>query len=187
MGDVDPVAAATNAILREFEARKIPYALGGALALAYWAEPRATRDVDLNVFLAEELADKVVGALQAAGCTVDADAAMARVRDRGDLVAHYSAIRVDVFFPFHPFHESVRDRIKVAETPSGRRPVLSAEDLIIFKVLFSRPKDWVDIQAMVFAQGARLDRAYLRLWLTEILGSGDERMVRLDGIIDTSA
>ncbi len=96
MGDSDPVAAATDAIVRQFEASGIPYALGGALALAYWAEPRATRDVDLNVFVAERLADTVVGALQAAGCTVDAAAACARVRERGDLMARFDSIRVDL-------------------------------------------------------------------------------------------
>jgi hypothetical protein len=29
----------------------IPHAFGGALALAYYATPRATIDIDLNVFL----------------------------------------------------------------------------------------------------------------------------------------
>ncbi len=29
----------------------IPHAFGGALALAYYAEPRATIDIDLNVFV----------------------------------------------------------------------------------------------------------------------------------------
>ncbi|MBI1843131.1 MAG: hypothetical protein HYR89_00725, partial [Actinobacteria bacterium] len=29
----------------------VPHAFGGALALAYYAEPRATIDIDLNVFV----------------------------------------------------------------------------------------------------------------------------------------
>ncbi|MBL8680775.1 MAG: hypothetical protein JNK05_16470 [Myxococcales bacterium] len=33
----------------------VPYALGGALALSYWAVPRATADVDVNVFVHDEL------------------------------------------------------------------------------------------------------------------------------------
>ncbi len=36
----------------------VPHAFGGALALAYYAEPRATIDIDLNVFVpAERFAD----------------------------------------------------------------------------------------------------------------------------------
>ena len=30
--------------------RRIPHAFGGALALAYYATPRATIDIDVNVF-----------------------------------------------------------------------------------------------------------------------------------------
>jgi hypothetical protein len=30
---------------------EIPHAFGGALALAYYAEPRATVDIDINVFI----------------------------------------------------------------------------------------------------------------------------------------
>jgi hypothetical protein len=32
----------------------VPHAFGGALALAYYAEPRATVDIDLNVFVPPE-------------------------------------------------------------------------------------------------------------------------------------
>ena len=45
---------------------KLPHAIGGALALAYYAEPRATIDIDLNVFVSPERWEDVVGALGAA-------------------------------------------------------------------------------------------------------------------------
>lgn len=39
------------------EQAQVPYAVGGALALAVWGFPRATNDVDLDVFVdLEELA-----------------------------------------------------------------------------------------------------------------------------------
>ena len=40
-----------------------PHAFGGALALAYHAEPRATVDIDLNVFIPVERADEVLAPL----------------------------------------------------------------------------------------------------------------------------
>lgn len=36
---------------RAFNDAKVPYAIGGANALNVWAEPRATMDVDVNVFV----------------------------------------------------------------------------------------------------------------------------------------
>lgn len=178
MDAADPVAQATRSIVRAFEMRAVPYALGGALALAFWAEPRATRDLDVNVFLPESQLDDVLAALRDAGCACEDPDPVARVNARGDLVARHGAVRVDVFFPFHPFHDSVRSRIRTVQTASGPRPILSAEDLIVFKTLFNRPKDWVDVQAMRFAQGARLDVPYVLRWLTEILGTDDPRVAR---------
>ena len=41
----------------------LPHAFGGALALAYYAEPRATIDIDLNVFVPPTQAAAVLGVL----------------------------------------------------------------------------------------------------------------------------
>ena len=53
---------------------KIDHAFGGALALAYYAEPRATVDVDINVFVAPEMHDAVFAALSPLGVERPADA-----------------------------------------------------------------------------------------------------------------
>ena len=42
---------------------RIPYAIGGALALAYYAEPRVTIDIDLNVFVGVDRLDELLLAL----------------------------------------------------------------------------------------------------------------------------
>ena len=41
-------------ISRALERARIPYAFGGAIALAYYAAPRGTEDIDVNVFLTAE-------------------------------------------------------------------------------------------------------------------------------------
>ena len=41
-----------------FAGRGIPHAFGGALALAYYATPRATVDIDVNVFVPVARADE---------------------------------------------------------------------------------------------------------------------------------
>jgi hypothetical protein len=38
-------------IAQALEQAQIPYAFGGAIALAYYAAPRGTEDIDINVFL----------------------------------------------------------------------------------------------------------------------------------------
>ncbi|MCB0979024.1 MAG: hypothetical protein KDB17_00015, partial [Ilumatobacter sp.] len=54
--------------------------------------------------------------------------------------------------------------------------VLAAEDLAVFKALFDRPKDWVDIATMAESNAIDLDEAADRL---ATLLPGDNRVDRL--------
>lgn len=55
--------------------------------------------------------------------------------------------------------------------------VLRAEDLAVFKAMFDRPKDWVDIDEM--ATSGALDRTVAAQRLENLLGPGDPRVGRL--------
>ncbi len=43
----------------------------------------------------------------------------------------------------------------------------TAEDLIIHKAIADRPKDWMDIEGVIWRQRGKLDVPYLRRWLRE--------------------
>ena len=58
----------------------IPHAFGGALALAYYAEPRATIDIDVNVFVPTTSFDEVAEPLVRLGAAADDPSVEARVR-----------------------------------------------------------------------------------------------------------
>lgn len=86
---------------------------------------------------------------------------------------------IDLFFNNIDFHESMASRV-VREPFAGTEiPVLSIEDLIISKVAFSRPKDWVDIAAVGEARRGQLDVPYIERWLDEFFDADDERFAKL--------
>ena len=62
---------------------RFPHAFGGALALAYYAEPRATIDIDLNVFVPADRFPDVAAPLVALGVAAD-DPEARRGRDATD-------------------------------------------------------------------------------------------------------
>ena len=62
-------------------------------------------------------------------------------------------------------------------------PIISAEDLIICKVAFNRPKDWFDLSNILRIQAGRLDRAYLDHWLVEALDN-DPRVTQFNALAD---
>jgi hypothetical protein len=161
----------------------LPYAIGGALALAIAGVPRGTADVDVNVFVEEAGVRKVIDVLQALGIALDVEAALARARRDGMFVGRWDGMRIDVFLPSIPFsHEAARTRISVVDDSGWSGWFLSAEAIAVFKLLFFRGKDVVDLERLV-AVRPELDRAYVRKWIVEMMGDQDERVERWDDLV----
>lgn len=179
----NPVAIADR-LAGELDAAGVPYAIGGAICLAVWGVPRATKDVDINIFVDERNLDPALAAFTRAGCTFVADEARRRAALRGDMVLYDGDTRVDVFVAFHPIHAEIERRRVRAPLPTGREVhVLAARDLVLFKVLFDRAKDWLDIERLAIVQGADLDGDALLADLASLLDD-DPRIARLRGLIE---
>jgi Nucleotidyl transferase AbiEii toxin, Type IV TA system len=156
---------------------RTPHAFGGALALAYYAEPRATIDIDLNVFVAPSDYGEVAQALAALG--VDGrPGAEAVVRREGQCRMWWGQTPVDVYFAYDALHEAMRDALRREPFADTTIPVLAPEHLVICKALFNRPKDWLDIE-QVAVSVEELDADEIRTWLDRIVGSDDPRRERL--------
>jgi hypothetical protein len=164
------------------EAARIPYAVGGALAYGLHAPPRATNDVDLNIFVEPDALAQVLQVLTTAGAQVDAAAATASARDRGDFAVRFGGMRVDVFVLSIALSASAATRVQRGVLLGRPIMMLSAEDLVLFKLLFFRGKDVSDVERLVAFQGATLDHGYIRGWLVDMLGEDDERLRTWDRI-----
>lgn len=172
-------------LARALEARGIPYALGGALAYGVWALPRATKDVDLNVFVEPAELGLTLDVLAEAGVSFDRDEAIRLAQDEGLFVGWMGACRVDVFTPSIPFSwEALRSRVQVAVGDDSAW-FLSAEALCFFKMMFFRGKDLVDLERLISNLGRRLDAPYVRRWLVDTMGEDDERVRKWDELCAT--
>lgn len=158
----------------------VPHAFGGAIALAYWAEPRATIDIDLNAFVPADRGDEVLGPLAGVGATV-ADAAEVIARD-GQARVWWDTTPIDLFFAYDAFHAAAdRAAVEVPFADTTIR-VLSAEHLAVCKAVFDRPRDWVDIEAMV-QLGTTLDVAEVLRWVGRVAGDADPRYDRVAALL----
>jgi hypothetical protein len=94
---------------------------------------------------------------------LDLGAVLNDLRSKAHLaVFRCSGIRTEIFVPWHPFHHRVLDRSPERDFEGRRIRIHSAEDLIVFKKVFDRPKDIVDIRAILIAQRGKLDLDRLR-------------------------
>jgi hypothetical protein len=157
----------------------IPHAIGGAIALGYCIEEaRGTIDLDVNVFLPKSRCDAVFDALpkEIAIDPSDRETVMSRAQVR----LYWDDTAVDLFFNDHPFHQSVSARVREVPFADTSIPVLDCTDLLVFKAMFSRPKDWVDIAEMIKAKS--IDLVEASRWLGSLLGTdsvGYRRFVHL--------
>jgi hypothetical protein len=163
----------------------LAYAVGGAIALGYYAPPRATVDVDLNVFVPPRLGlGTVLDVLGRAGFVPDEplEELERRAERDGQFRGHIRGLRVDVFVPAFDYYAELESRRRPVVL--GERPmwILSPEDLVILKMIFYRRKDLADVEALLRDQGDRLDRALVRTKLSELVGADDERVRELDVI-----
>jgi hypothetical protein len=160
-------------IAQALEQARIPYAFGGAIALAYCAAPRGTEDIDVNVFLKAEEAEPCFEVLERLGI---GSAAADRDGDDRQVDLFWEHTPVHVFLSYDPFHESCEARSRQVPFAGGEIQILSAEDIAIFKVIYDRPKDRAEVREILLCRGEQLDVAYTVGWLERILGGEDARV-----------
>lgn len=159
---------------------KVPHALGGALALAYYADPRATIDIDINVFVPTGRWREVVNALTEIGVSASRLDPTALERD-GQCRLWWGDNAVDLFFAYDPIHEEMRRQSRRVPFGGVTVSILSPEHLAVCKAMFDRRKDWIDIEQMLIACDD-LDLSEIEKWLVRMVGDSDQRVERLKAL-----
>ena len=161
-----------------------PHAFGGAISLGYHAEPRATIDIDLNVFVTVDRSLEVLDLLSELGAEVQT-AADKVVRD-GQVRIIWDNTPIDLFFSYDPFHDAANRAAVSVPFADHTIRVLSATHLSVCKAVFDRPKDWIDIESML-ALGTYIDAAEALRWVGRIAGDEDLRYERLSALLSSQS
>ncbi len=163
------------AVHRALDGAGVAHAFGGALALAYYAEPRATVDIDVNVFVDPAEYPRVWSTLEPLGVGDPADPAHV-VRD-GQVRLRWGRNPVDLFFAYDPVHDAMRQASRTVPFGDTRIPILAAEHLLVPKAVVNRAKDWIDIEQMLTLVPA-LQVGEVHRWLDHLIGADDPRATR---------
>ena len=167
------------AIDTALNAAGIPHTFGGAIALAYCTRhPRATSDPAINIFLDVDHVDEVLTALpgQVNRTSRNRDHLTAEGQER----LWWGDTPVDIFLNTHPLHDGASQRIRREDFEGCRIPLLSCRDLAVLWAMFNRLRDWADLQEM--NRAGTLDVQALRRTLSDLLGTDDERLARLNEV-----
>ena len=176
-GRLSGLAAKIAAVHEMLDSIRVPHQFGGAVALAWYRSPRATIDVDLNITVAPADAEPILGALAHLGVEVSR-ASRAAIKRDGQARLDWEGSYLDLFFAMLEFHREMAVKARTVTFGPVEIPILSPEHLIVCKAVFSRPKDWVDIEEML-AWGTEIDEAEVMRWIEEILGADSQQHARL--------
>ncbi len=179
MSDAPDLIEVVGRIADALEGADIDYAVGGALALGIWAEPRGTRDIDVAVYGDSSSLEGLFQLFERIGGVVERDMCRWQLDKSGYFAVEVETIRVDVFLPDLPLYDWARPRRVRVQLGNALVWFWSPEDLILFKMLFFRTKDKADIESILQVQQEKLDLDYIRRGLKEIL-SDEERTCWFD-------
>jgi hypothetical protein len=163
-----------HTLIKLLDQMSIEYAVMGGFAVRAHGVPRPTYDIDLSIVLKRERLPELFDQLRKCdfeipeayekGC-VDELREMPLLKLRRHI--RDETLDADLFLVESRFLHDVMGRRSRLDADGSELWVVSPEDLIIFKLMAGRPRDWGDIADVFFIQDA-LDKKYMRYWASEL-------------------
>lgn len=147
----------------------IASALIGGVAVGVWGEPRLTRDVDIKVLLGRDDAQRLLDVLGSDFQPLLPDDPLQCLSHTGILfVQDAQGTRLDLLLADVIYDEGAILRAREMVLQSGAiAMVCSPEDLIVYKLISTRKRDYQDVEGVIRRQGDKLDDEYVLSWLRE--------------------
>lgn len=146
----------------------IPSIVIGGIAVGIWGEPRATRDADLKIQLERRDAERLLTVLAPAYASLLPDPREALRRQAMLFVQDADGIRMDLLLADTSYDVVAIQRGREVEVEPGvTLRLCSPEDLVIYKLISTRPRDHEDVKGIVRRQGDVLDHKYVLNWLRQ--------------------
>lgn len=157
--------AATQRLLEHFDNQGV---IIGGIAISLLGKPRLTADVDAMLLLSiKDLPRLMEVAMQEGLVPRITDAQEFARRNRVLLLRHQeSGINVDISLGVLPLEVEAVERSMVHQIGPIAIRLPTPEDLIIFKAVAHRPKDLLDIQALI-ESNPDLDEERIEYWVRE--------------------
>lgn len=154
--------------MQAIEAAGIAHVLVGSLSSNVHGFARSTKDMDLVVQADATEMDRLFAALSS-HFDIDPQGSFETITGtfRHVLIAKDGRFKVEVFNLSQDPHDQERFRRRLmVNYPSlrARVAILTAEDVIITKLRWARPKDLEDVRDVIAVQGDRLDSDYIHHW-----------------------
>ena len=157
----------------------IPYAIGGSIASSLHGRVRFTQDADITVMALDDKTDPFYS-LTNRHFYISKSAMHQAIRNKTsfNVIHTQTAFKIDVFVAQdNEFNNNLLQRakkIKLSEDTEKTFSVVSAEDIVLLKLMWYKQTDctseqqWSDILSVLTAQASTIDFEYLKTWSTKL-------------------
>lgn len=146
----------------------LPYMVFGGQAVLLYGEPRLTRDIDVTLGVDPSQTAAIIDMIRGLGFHVLTQKPEEFVRETLVLPAlePESGVRIDFVFSLSQFERAAIQRSRPVDVDGISVQFISLEDLIVMKLLASRPRDLEDV-ASILRKNRNFDRNHVERWLCE--------------------
>jgi len=170
------LTAKVSAIHQSLREAGISHSIGGAIAVAYYGEPRSTGDIDVNVFVSPSRWPEVREALKPLEIATQVDEG--ELKQFREMRLKWESNSLHLFFSTDALHQRMSEDLRHVPFSGATIPIISPEHLVVRKAQLDRPKDWLDIEQILVATDP-LDLGEIEDWLKKMVGSDNPRMEKL--------
>jgi len=164
---MDPLVRAV-ALLNEFlNEQGIRFMLIGGLANAVWGRIRATTDVDLVLVLDDRSITEIAHMVGTRFKFLKPNPVEFAKRTYVMPIQVTDSVTADLSLAILPYEQQALERAVMVDIGGVRVPMCRPEDLVIYKAISEREKDWFDIEGVLNRQGKALDQDYIIEWLNQ--------------------
>ncbi len=150
----------------------VDYAVLGGIAVSVYSEPRMTQDIDLNIIMdIKDLPEFLKKSRDYGFLPIPADIHKF-VEETGVIPMKFSKSGVIGKFDFiiaqNPIEFAGIKRASFKKIYDVNVKLVTAEDLLLHKLLSERPRDHEDAKGILLRQGKQLNLEYVAAWLKKI-------------------
>ncbi|MDD2774186.1 MAG: nucleotidyltransferase [Elusimicrobiales bacterium] len=162
----------------ELDARKIPYMVIGGQAVLLHGEPRLTKDIDITLGVDTDKSADILTLAADLGFRLLAENSEEFIQSTMVLPVEErtTGIRVDLIFSYSPYERQAITRAKQVTIAGAALRFISAEDLLIHKIVAGRPRDLEDAKGILL-KNKNLDEDYILHWLKDFSASLDKDFI----------
>lgn len=151
---------------------KIDYVILGGIAVAVYGEPRLTADIDVNVILDKDKLTNFLTKTEKYGFYPDTPDIEIFAKKTGVIPMNFkkgkATGKCDIIIAENIIEYTGIQRGKIKKIGSIQLKLISPEDLVIHKILSSRPRDNEDLIGIIIRQKNKLNIKYVFNWLKKI-------------------